>query len=161
MRSFRQRQNKRIVASVPDPMRERGVNTQFPIHDLIESQQKRLGLRRSDLALRIGFKNVAKGLRRIDGVCHGDLDSPGAKMALDNRRRARKGRSATCRRWLEFGLSRNTAYLTAIRVTADAGRGADGDFTQIASCNRTTSHVGRCATTPLDLPGNESAMRPS
>jgi len=84
MRSFRQRQNKRIVASVPDPMRERGVNTQFPIHDLIESQQKRLGLRRSDLALRIGFKNVAKGLRRIDGVCHGDLDSPGAKMALDN-----------------------------------------------------------------------------
>jgi hypothetical protein len=56
----------------------------YPIHDLIESQQKRLGLRRNELARRCGFKNLDKGLRRIDGVCHGDLDSPGAKMVLDN-----------------------------------------------------------------------------
>ena len=56
----------------------------FPIHDLIESQQKRLALRRSELARRCGFKNVAKGLRRLDGVCRGDLESPGAKMVLDN-----------------------------------------------------------------------------
>ena len=55
----------------------------YPIHDLIENQQKRLGLRRSELARRCGFKNVEKGLRRIDGVCHGDLDSPGAKMVID------------------------------------------------------------------------------
>lgn len=55
----------------------------YPIHDLIENQAKRLGLRRSELARRCGFKNVEKGLRRIDGVCHGDLDSPGAKMVLD------------------------------------------------------------------------------
>jgi hypothetical protein len=56
----------------------------YPIHELIENQQKRLGLRRNELARRCGFKNLAKGLRRIDGVCHGDLDSPGAKMVLDN-----------------------------------------------------------------------------
>lgn len=56
----------------------------YPIHNLIENQAKRLSLRRSELALRCGFKNVEKGLRRIDGVCHGDLDSPGAKMVLDN-----------------------------------------------------------------------------
>jgi hypothetical protein len=43
-----------------------------------------LGLRRNELARRCGFKNVEKGLRRIDGVCRGDLDSPGAKMVLDN-----------------------------------------------------------------------------
>ena len=56
----------------------------YPIHDLIESQQKRLGLGRNELGRRCGFKNLAKALRRIDGVCHGDLDSPGAKMVLDN-----------------------------------------------------------------------------
>ena len=56
----------------------------YSIHELIENQQKRLGLRRNELALRCGFKNLDKGLRRIDGVCHGDLDSPGAKMVLDN-----------------------------------------------------------------------------
>jgi hypothetical protein len=56
----------------------------YPIHDLIESQQKRLRLGRNELGRRCGFKNLAKALRRIDGVCHGDLDSPGAKMVLDN-----------------------------------------------------------------------------
>ena len=56
----------------------------YPIHELIENQQKRLGLRRNELARRCGFKNLAKGLRRIDGVCHGDLNLPGAKMVLDN-----------------------------------------------------------------------------
>jgi hypothetical protein len=56
----------------------------YPIHELIENQAKRLGLGRNELARRCGFKNLDKGLRRIDGVCHGDLDSPGAKMVLDN-----------------------------------------------------------------------------
>jgi len=56
----------------------------YPIHELIENRQKQLGLRRNELARRCGFKNLDKGLRRIDGVCHGDLDSPGAKMVLDN-----------------------------------------------------------------------------
>ena len=56
----------------------------YPIHELIENQQKRLGLRRNELARRCGFKNLDKGLRRIDGVCDGDLDSPQAKMVLDH-----------------------------------------------------------------------------
>jgi hypothetical protein len=56
----------------------------YPIRELIENQVKRLGLRRNELARRCGFNNLAKGLRRIDGVCHGDLDSPGAKMVVDN-----------------------------------------------------------------------------
>jgi hypothetical protein len=37
----------------------------YPIHELIENQRKRLGLRRSELARRCGFKNLDKGLRRI------------------------------------------------------------------------------------------------
>jgi hypothetical protein len=56
----------------------------YPIHDLIENRQKQLGLGRNELGRRCGFKNLAKALRRINGVCHGDLDSPGAKMVLDN-----------------------------------------------------------------------------
>ena len=60
------------------------MSKQLPIHDLIEKRQKRLGLRRSELARRCGFKNLSKGIRRIEGVCHGDLGSQGAKMVLDN-----------------------------------------------------------------------------
>jgi hypothetical protein len=58
------------------------MNNQLPIHDLIETQLKRLGIRRSELARRCGFKNVSKGIRRIDGVRHGDLASQGAKMVI-------------------------------------------------------------------------------
>jgi hypothetical protein len=56
----------------------------YPIHALIENRQKQLGLGRNELGRRCGFKNLAKALRRINGVCHGDLGSPGAKMVLDN-----------------------------------------------------------------------------
>jgi hypothetical protein len=55
----------------------------YPIHELIETRQKQLGVGRNELARRCGFKNLNKGLRRIDGVCHADLDSPGAKMVID------------------------------------------------------------------------------
>ena len=54
----------------------------YPIHDLIESQQSRLDLRRSELARRCGFKNIVKGARRIDAVCHGDLNSSADKMVV-------------------------------------------------------------------------------
>jgi hypothetical protein len=74
---------KRIIASPARRVRRLAMFDHYPIHDLIENQQKRLGLRRSELARRCGFKNVEKGLRRIDGVCHGDLDSPGAKVVID------------------------------------------------------------------------------
>jgi hypothetical protein len=56
----------------------------YPIHELIESRQKQLGVGRNELGRRCGFKNLAKAHRRIDGVCRGDLDSSGAKMVLDN-----------------------------------------------------------------------------
>ncbi len=44
----------------------------------------RVGLTPSPTCLRrCGFKNVARGVLRIDGVCHGDLNSQAAKMVLD------------------------------------------------------------------------------
>ena len=57
-------------------------NGRLPIHDLVESRERELGIKRSDLARRCGFKNVAKGIRRIEAMCAGDLVSLSAKMIL-------------------------------------------------------------------------------
>jgi hypothetical protein len=43
------------------------------IEVLILNRCKTLGLSRSDLVRRAGFKNVAKGLRRLDELCAGEL----------------------------------------------------------------------------------------
>jgi len=53
-----------------------------PIRDLVERRLKVLGIRRGELACRCGFKNVHKGIRRIDAVCGGDLDSLSAGAIL-------------------------------------------------------------------------------
>src|SRR5665213_1964704 len=58
------------------------MTNQYPIHDFIENRRKRLNMRRSELARMCGFKNVDKGIRRIESVCRGDLGSPAAKMVL-------------------------------------------------------------------------------
>src|SRR5665213_1379704 len=58
------------------------MTNQYPIHDFIENRRKRLNMRRSELARMCGFKNVDKGIRRIESVCRGDLGSPAAKMIL-------------------------------------------------------------------------------
>ncbi len=54
----------------------------LPIHALVEARLKALGIRRSELARRCGFKNLAKGMRRLDAVCKGDIDSPSSRMIL-------------------------------------------------------------------------------
>jgi hypothetical protein len=54
----------------------------YPIHTLIENRRKMLGIRRSELVRRCGFRNISKGLRRVENACHGDLDSPSAKTIL-------------------------------------------------------------------------------
>ena len=59
------------------------MDPRYPIHELIEARMKQIGLGRGELALRCGFKNVAKGLRRIDAVCNGDISSKGATMVID------------------------------------------------------------------------------
>src|SRR5665213_1775059 len=59
------------------------MTNQYPIHDLIENRRTRLNMRRSELARLCGFKNVDKGIRRMDSVCRGDLNSQAAKMVID------------------------------------------------------------------------------
>src|SRR4051812_2377741 len=54
----------------------------LPIHDLEENRLKDLGIERSELVRRVGFKNAAKGIRRIEAMCAGDLVSLSAKMIL-------------------------------------------------------------------------------
>jgi hypothetical protein len=54
----------------------------LPIHDLVETRLKELGMRRGELVRRCGFKNVGKGIRRIEAMCSGDLDSLSARMIL-------------------------------------------------------------------------------
>lgn len=59
------------------------MSDRYPIERLIEERLKLLCLRRSDLARRCGFRNIAKSMRRIEAICKGDLASQGAKMVFD------------------------------------------------------------------------------
>ncbi|CAJ0892518.1 hypothetical protein AMST5_04227 [freshwater sediment metagenome] len=54
----------------------------YPIHNLIETRRASLVIGRGELARRCGFRNISKGLRRIENVCNGDLVSPGAKGVI-------------------------------------------------------------------------------
>jgi hypothetical protein len=51
------------------------MNSQPPIVSLICSRCKELGLSRSALVARCGYKNTAKGLRRLDALLAGDIAS--------------------------------------------------------------------------------------
>jgi len=44
---------------------------QLPIQTLISSRRNELGLRAADVVRRCGYKNVSKGLRRLESVHHG------------------------------------------------------------------------------------------
>ena len=54
----------------------------LPIRELVETRSKELGIGRGELARRCGFKNVDKGIRRLEAMCDGDLDSSSARMIL-------------------------------------------------------------------------------
>ncbi len=46
---------------------------QLPIQTLVFSRCEELGLRRAELIRRCGYKNVSKGLRRLEQLCRGDF----------------------------------------------------------------------------------------
>lgn len=54
----------------------------YPINILIEEGCRKLDVRRSELVVRCGFKNVSKGLRRLDTLCDGATESKSAEMIL-------------------------------------------------------------------------------
>lgn len=78
IRGHRQAATKRSCASPPSVMRQsRGIMAadQFAITVLIESRSRDLGQSRAELVRRPGFKNIAKGMRRLDSLLAGDLET--------------------------------------------------------------------------------------
>src|SRR3984893_9075380 len=57
------------------------MKSDLAIAALIQSRMTELGLSRSELVKRLGYKNLAKGIRRIDVLCDGDIE--GTKQFLD------------------------------------------------------------------------------
>ena len=54
----------------------------LPIDILVRNRVKNLGINRTELSRRCGYKNLAKGIDRIDEVCRGDLTSNQAKTII-------------------------------------------------------------------------------
>ena len=57
------------------------MKSDLAIAALIRSRMTELGLSRGEFAKRLGYKNIAKGIRRIDVLCEGDLE--GTKQFFD------------------------------------------------------------------------------
>ena len=57
------------------------MKSDLAIATLVRSRMIELGLSRGELAKRLGYKNLAKGIRRIDALRDGDLE--GTKQFLD------------------------------------------------------------------------------
>ena len=57
------------------------MKSNLAIATLIRSRMTELGLSRGEFAKRLGYKNIAKGIRRIDVLCGGDVE--GTKQFLD------------------------------------------------------------------------------
>jgi hypothetical protein len=57
------------------------MKSDLAIATLVRSRMIELGLSRGELAMRLGYKNLAKGIRRIDALRDGDLE--GTKQFLD------------------------------------------------------------------------------
>ena len=57
------------------------MKSNLAIATLIQTRMTELGLSRGEFTKRLGYKNIAKGIRRIDALCDGDLE--GTKHFLD------------------------------------------------------------------------------
>ena len=75
------------------------MKSDLAIAALIRSRMAELGLSRGEFAKRLGYKNIAKGIRRIDALCDGDLE--GTKQFLDVLPQALETSADTVKRALE------------------------------------------------------------
>ena len=57
------------------------MKSDLAIAALFRSRMTELGLSRGEFAKRLGYKNIAKGIRRIDVLCGGDVE--GTKQFLE------------------------------------------------------------------------------
>src|SRR6202035_2755280 len=81
---FRQ-QNGILATRQPSPASNRRrvfqMKSDLAIAALVRSRTTELGLSRGELSKRLGYKNIAKGIRRIDALCDGGVE--GTKQCLD------------------------------------------------------------------------------
>ena len=75
------------------------MKSDLAIAALIRSRMTELGLSRGEFAKRLGYKNIAKGIRRIDVLCEGDL--AGTKQLLDVLPQALETSAETVKRALD------------------------------------------------------------
>jgi hypothetical protein len=75
------------------------MKSDLAIATLVRSRMIELGLSRGELAKRLGYKNIAKGIRRIDALCDGDLE--GTKQFLDVLPQALETSAETVKRALD------------------------------------------------------------
>jgi hypothetical protein len=64
----------RQPSSVSNRRRVFQMKSDLAIATLIRSRMAELGLSRGEFLKRLGYKNIAKGIRRIDVLCDGDLE---------------------------------------------------------------------------------------
>jgi transcriptional regulator with XRE-family HTH domain len=75
------------------------MKSDLAIAALIRSRMTELGLSRGEFAKRLGYKNIAKGIRRIDALCEGDIE--GTKQLLDVLPQALETSAETVKRALD------------------------------------------------------------
>jgi hypothetical protein len=75
------------------------MKSNLAIATLIRSRMTELGLSRGEFAKRLGYKNLAKGIRRIDALCEGDLE--GTKQFLHALPQALETSAETMKRALD------------------------------------------------------------
>ena len=72
---------KRVVEQSPPRCTTAGgffmTRTELPLAALVAERCRELGLRRSEVAARCGYKNISKGLRRLDQVLAGEFRESG------------------------------------------------------------------------------------
>jgi hypothetical protein len=79
------------------------MKSDLAIATLIRSRMTELGLSLGTLSKRLGYKNIAKGIRRIDGLCDGDFE--GTKQFLDVLPQALETSADTVKRALDQTVS--------------------------------------------------------
>ena len=80
------------------------MKSDLAIATLIRSRMTELGLSRGEFAKRLGYKNIAKGIRRIDALCEGDIE--GTKQFLDVLPQALETSAETVKRALDQTVRR-------------------------------------------------------
>jgi hypothetical protein len=75
------------------------MKSDLAIAALIRSRMLELGLSRGEFVKRLGYKNIAKGIRRIDALCEGDIK--GTKQFLDMLTQALETSAETVKRALD------------------------------------------------------------